>query len=254
MIIHNDIACDPDLGLSAAVLYGYIDGWVKTNKKKDELVCWMFQPMRKMAEDMPYMSERNITRLIDKLWRKGWIAIGNENRRKYDRTKWYMTAHGGELTGEKFRPMSYFALIEGRPIVHINGENPHDILATSIMTPCPNALGQDGRMEQDTLSESITPPSHDLYQSLPNWQAKNVNESIKEINCCVGCKDHDDIDWSAYVHNIGRCVDLNKLANGVLVRVRTNWGHEDVLPHELVANDWNNVVDVLGDYNEAILP
>lgn len=81
------------IGLEKSILLKEIYGWVKHNwdnqKNIHHGVAWTYNSAKAYAEKFPYFSERSISRWLADLEDAGFIATGNFNEHKYDRTKWY---------------------------------------------------------------------------------------------------------------------------------------------------------------------
>lgn len=81
------------IGLEKSILLKEIYGWVKHNwdnqKNIHHGVSWTYNSAKAYAEKFPYFSERSISRWLADLEDAGFIATGNFNEHKYDRTKWY---------------------------------------------------------------------------------------------------------------------------------------------------------------------
>ena len=162
MIFNEQIA--KELGIHEAVVYGYIDGWIATNRKKKnhkkhEGKYWMFQSVADMATEMPYLSERTIRRCIDKLFQAGYIAKGYYNRKGYDRTTWYTTANQGRDEMTKF------------PSQLAYNTKPMRKQGTDEQEDKSNTLCQDGQMDSVIEDTSIA-------SQWPNQYHHDINPTI----------------------------------------------------------------------------
>ena len=87
----------PDLaakfGLNEAIILNHIIYWIAHNsingKNKHDGRFWTFNPVRKIAEQFPYFSERKTAIILKSLVKQGVVLTGNYNKHSYDRTKWY---------------------------------------------------------------------------------------------------------------------------------------------------------------------
>lgn len=50
---------------------------------------WIYMPIREWQEQLSWISERTIQRHLKELNELGLIRIGDFNRHRYDRTRWY---------------------------------------------------------------------------------------------------------------------------------------------------------------------
>lgn len=55
---------------------------------------WVYMPIRAWQEQLSWISERTIQRYLKELNELGLIRIGDFNRYRYDRTRWYTVSEG----------------------------------------------------------------------------------------------------------------------------------------------------------------
>jgi len=89
-----------------AILVQHFSFWHKKNLHNPTKVInglvWFYCPIKGFEEIYPYLSTKVIRGAIDKLEKESYLASGNFNKLKFDRTKWYaLTEKGCELTGNK---------------------------------------------------------------------------------------------------------------------------------------------------------
>ena len=79
-------------GVPEAVVLFNIRYWVKINEEKQinyfEGKYWTFNSCTQYTKVFPFYSDRQISRLLVSLEKKGAIISGNFNKRGYDKTKW----------------------------------------------------------------------------------------------------------------------------------------------------------------------
>jgi len=85
-------------GLKEAVILQNIIWWVLCNKHKNKNKKlgkhWTFNSARAMSISFPFFSEQQVARSLRKLEKMGAIQVGNFNRMRNDKTKWYtLTDH-----------------------------------------------------------------------------------------------------------------------------------------------------------------
>lgn len=88
-------------GLTEAVILGYIEFWIKQNEahgRKENFKngrWWMFNPVAKFSEDMPYLTSNQVRRALERLEREGAILVEkNFNKLGRDRTRWFTLGDG----------------------------------------------------------------------------------------------------------------------------------------------------------------
>ena len=92
---HFDIEDAIKYGVEKATLLANIKFWLNHNKNKDlstvkhDGYYWMYNTAKDMSKVLPYFTQSKIQRLLKQLEDDGALIVGNYNKVKYDRTKWY---------------------------------------------------------------------------------------------------------------------------------------------------------------------
>ena len=82
-------------GVEKAVILSNIKFWLNNNKNKDlstvkhDGYYWMYNTAKDMSDVLPYFTQSKVQRLLKQLEDDGVLIVGNYNKVKYDRTKWY---------------------------------------------------------------------------------------------------------------------------------------------------------------------
>ena len=94
-IHHFDVEDAMKYGVEKAVVLSNIRFWLNNNKNKDlstvkhDGYYWMYNTARDMSNVLPYFTQSKVQRLLKQLEDDGVLIVGNYNKVKYDRTKWY---------------------------------------------------------------------------------------------------------------------------------------------------------------------
>lgn len=92
---HFDVEDAMKYGVEKAVVLSNIRFWLNNNKNKDlstvkhDGYYWMYNTARDMSNVLPYFTQSKVQRLLKQLEDDGVLIVGNYNKVKYDRTKWY---------------------------------------------------------------------------------------------------------------------------------------------------------------------
>jgi hypothetical protein len=85
-----------ELGLNQAIILQHFWFWFENNKStedrykvKDHQYPWSYNTITSIESIFPYLKRRAIEGAIQKLQEDGYIIIGNFNKYKFDKTKWY---------------------------------------------------------------------------------------------------------------------------------------------------------------------
>lgn len=92
---HFDVEDAMKYGVEKAVVLSNIKFWLNNNKTKDLSIVkhdgyyWMYNTAKDMSNVLPYFTQSKVQRLLKQLEDDGVLIVGNYNKVKYDRTKWY---------------------------------------------------------------------------------------------------------------------------------------------------------------------
>ena len=92
---HFDVEDAMRYGVEKAVVLSNIRFWLNNNKNKDLTTVkhdgyyWMYNTAKDMSSVLPYFTQSKVQRLLKQLEDDGVLIVGNYNKVKYDRTKWY---------------------------------------------------------------------------------------------------------------------------------------------------------------------
>lgn len=166
-------------GESEAIMLTVLRGWLRTNRAEGRNIrdgyVWTYNSARKWADELEFWNEDKVKRLLRELEKKGAIIVGNYNKMKSDRTKWY-SMEGFKVTDAK-------GVSEQKNIAIGNNDNTHsakthneekqqltiDQLVESRATPhCANLPDDSGNL-----------PDH--YQYINN-NKKDLNNITSDVN------------------------------------------------------------------------
>ncbi|MGR2681566.1 hypothetical protein [Chromobacterium haemolyticum] len=93
-VVHSfDISHAALYGVEEAVFINNMAFWIAKNKANARHLydgrTWTYNSIKAFGELFPYLSEKQIRRVLDSLVRHGVIMKGNYNDQGYDRTLWY---------------------------------------------------------------------------------------------------------------------------------------------------------------------
>lgn len=78
-----------NIGLSEAIFIQQLHYWLKDSNNVKEGFKWVYNTYDDWQEQFPWWSVSTIRRIITKLEKSNLIIIGNFNKMKIDKTKWY---------------------------------------------------------------------------------------------------------------------------------------------------------------------
>lgn len=77
------------VGLNEAIFLQQLHYWLKSSKHYYDGCHWVFNTYEDWQEQFPFWSTSTIQRTTIKLLRMGVLMVGNYNRHRFDKTKWY---------------------------------------------------------------------------------------------------------------------------------------------------------------------
>jgi hypothetical protein len=84
-----------DVGVEEAIMYSNLQFWCVHNKANGrhhyDDRYWTYNTYSAFVELFPFWTEKQIRRILKNLEGNNYIKVGNYNRKKYDKTKWYST-------------------------------------------------------------------------------------------------------------------------------------------------------------------
>lgn len=99
-MIHSfDVNIAKEYGVHEAILLNHLNFWIEKNRANDrhhyDGYYWTYSTKKAFAELFPYLTERQIGYVLEKLVDAGLIMKGNYNKSSYDRTLWYAITKKG---------------------------------------------------------------------------------------------------------------------------------------------------------------
>ena len=89
----NPVVIDRELatviGLNEAIILQQMQYWIKKSTHEIDDKTWIYNSVSQWKDQFPFWSESTIDRTIRSLDKLGLLFIGNYNRDRRDRTKWY---------------------------------------------------------------------------------------------------------------------------------------------------------------------
>lgn len=78
-----------ELGLNEAIMLQQIHYWLINSSHEFEGVKWFYKTLEDWQTEFPFWSTMTIRRTLTNLEKQKVIRIGNFNKKKFDKTKWY---------------------------------------------------------------------------------------------------------------------------------------------------------------------
>lgn len=89
----NPLVIDRELavviGLNEAMILQQMQYWIKKSNHSYDGKTWIYNSVSQWKKQFPFFSESTINRAIKNLESKGFLFIGNFNKDRRDRTRWY---------------------------------------------------------------------------------------------------------------------------------------------------------------------
>lgn len=95
-----------EYGIVEAILLEHLNFWITKNRANEvnffDGRYWTYSSTKALAQLLPYVSSKTISRALHHLEDEGLVLFGNYNKSAYDRTMWYALTDEGEsvLSGD----------------------------------------------------------------------------------------------------------------------------------------------------------
>ena len=76
-------------GLNEAAFLQQLHYWLQRSNNIQDGYAWVYNTAAQWQEQLPFLSERTIKRIIKSLREKGLIVVSSYNKKSFDRTNWY---------------------------------------------------------------------------------------------------------------------------------------------------------------------
>ena len=81
-------------GLNEAAFLQQLHYWLQRSNNIQDGYAWVYNTAAQWQEQLPFLSERTIKRIIKSLREKGLIVVSSYNKKSFDRTNWYRIDYG----------------------------------------------------------------------------------------------------------------------------------------------------------------
>jgi uncharacterized phage protein (TIGR02220 family) len=78
-----------EIGLNEAIMLQQMHYWLLKSSNEFEGVKWFYKTLEDWQKEFPFWSTMTIRRTLSNLEKQKVIRIGNFNKKKFDKTKWY---------------------------------------------------------------------------------------------------------------------------------------------------------------------
>lgn len=128
---HFHVSAAMKVGVNAAIILEQFDFYIAKNRANGRHYhdgrYWTYNSVSAFKDMYPYMSEKSIRTAISKLVDGGYVLVGDYNKNRYQRPKWYsVTDEGYRLLDESYRPKGQHVLPETAERDTQNG-NSHNV-------------------------------------------------------------------------------------------------------------------------------
>ena len=246
----NPLVVNPELaekyGLNESIVIQQIHYWCEINKKAGRNLNdghhWTYNAYEDWQEQFPFWSISTIKRIFQSLEKQGIIVVGNYNKMKIDRTKWYRIEY---TTVENSRPSGQIEPMEDSNRSHgtaqIEPTNTQRLPETNPETT-PNIYSAPKEVVKKT---AITKPSlttqvkqefdrhYELIKPGEKFAFNNPTRYGKEIQTIIK---NADSDIDKIIQKMGIMVEYYREEVAKLGKAKYwNWTYSNL------ANRWNEI-------------
>lgn len=161
-----------EIGLAESILLLQIEFWISISDHYIDESWWTYQSLRDIQRTFIFWSLETINRTIKSLAKKGLIQIGNYNKAKYDRTRWFALS---EEAINRLQSISLLSMVSLNETPLSNNKTPlsqKETESSQIVTTIPETTTE--------TSSEITPEELDLLSlilKLSHWESSEEDVS-----------------------------------------------------------------------------
>lgn len=163
LVIDRELAVA--IGLNEAMILQQIHYWIRKSEHNIDGKTWIYNSISQWREQFPFWSESTINRTIKNLIEQGLLFIGNYNRDRRDRTRWYS--------------INYESL--DRVV-----KNAFSQIDKCNQSNCTNAISQNDQMQQVNLTKPLPEITTEITTENNNKKTNKKNSfdpiSVKPKN------------------------------------------------------------------------
>ena len=102
-----DVKLAQIIGLNEAIVLQQVNYWLHSKHAKQiDGRLWTYNSMKKWNEQFPFWGLNTVKRTFSSLEESGLLIVGNYNKYKFDKTKWY-SIDGEKLTNREYQNGSF---------------------------------------------------------------------------------------------------------------------------------------------------
>jgi DnaD/phage-associated family protein len=121
-----------EIGLNEAIVIQQIHFWMQQSRHKKDGRIWIYNTVKDWEQQFPFWSESTIKRILNKLYKEGFIVKGNYNKANYDKTIWYSI---------DYEKLGYVTKGSGQN--ELNEPKGSGQVDTIVRSDCTNRMGQN---------------------------------------------------------------------------------------------------------------
>ena len=211
----NPVVIDRELatviGLNEAIILQQIQYWIKKSEHRFDGKIWIYNSVSQWKKQFPFWSESTIDRTLKSLNKLGLLFIGNYNRDRRDRTKWYSINYSqlGNIMKNAFSQNDECnlsnccnAISQVDPMQDVNLTKPLPKITTEITTKNTTNIIADKPQQKKRacqIPDDFEPTNH--HRDIAISQNINLdNEFVKFRDYCLA-NGKKYIDWDAAFNN-----------------------------------------------------
>jgi hypothetical protein len=217
-------------GVNEAIFLFNIRHWVKENfehnRNYHDGKHWTYKSIANYALEHELFSKDQIRRYTENLVKKGALLVGNYNKRKYDKTKWYALTDEDEYLAlrfgkERYEKLKYLNLANWQKCQMDLANSPNGF--GKIAKPIPDIKNKDIKNKDDDEGphhQKIFKRVLDEYNALASKTDRKPVKAFspyeqEEVIKCTQAFEMDESAWSSYFHDVSCLGFLNGLEKDV---------------------------------------
>lgn len=152
------------VGLNESIVLQQLHYWLERSTHVYEGYKWVYNTYEEWQEQFPFWSVSTIRRIISKLEEKGLIIVGNFNKSKIDKTKWY------RIDYEKMNALS-----------EPEKETDQSDTSTAQNEQTTDEIDSPSAQNEQSICSNLTDDLLNLNRPIPETTTEITSKNIKEV-------------------------------------------------------------------------
>jgi DnaD/phage-associated family protein len=230
------------VGLNESIILQQLHYWLERSTNVHEGHKWVYNTYEEWQEQFPFWSVSTIRRIITKLEEKELIIVGNFNKSKIDKTKWYRINYEKlqQLQEEQSTAQVDTSTVQNEQSTDEN-DSPSTQNEQSICSNCTDELLNLNRPIPENTTEITTEKKEEVEEE----RARDFREVVSffEQNCFGAVGGYIGERMAAWIDDMSKEIVIEAMKTAVENGAKT-WGYVETILRDWASKGYRTVEQV----------